>query len=241
MCIDTSGKKDWQRIIDSQKTSLQLKQGEEGKLKMASKTNPKAIKKPAVISPDYSIQIVDYLSDLTIEIDDTNFLYRARIGLFLMDFPEEDNSEIEKSQEGAHVLSNLDGKGKLIEPTRVTNSKHVSQWLFTDLDYGTYQVSMIQAGKPLDCFNLIDVEFTVTESLSERLKKSYAAHNYSTMQTHFSSKIEDQQGVLKVPLTLPIDLNSYRFMAGGKHEQNYILISDLFALNEDSDQNVIKI
>jgi len=40
---------------------------------------------------------------------------------------------------------------------------------------------------------------------------------------------------------LPIDLNSYRFMAGGPTEDRYLLFSDFFELNDDEEQNKISL
>ena len=53
--------------------------------------------------------------------------------------------------------------------------------------------------------------------------------------------MENWFGVLKIPSTLPIDLGSYRFLGGGLNEQEYLLFSELFELNDDSDLNMISL
>lgn len=57
----------------------------------------------------------------------------------------------------------------------------------------------------------------------------------------YMSKEEEWNGVFRLPSALPIDLNSLRFMGGGSAEENYILFSDLFELNDDADKNKISL
>ena len=38
-----------------------------------------------VKAPEYQIEILNDMSDLTIEIDDTNFLYGAKVGIYSLD------------------------------------------------------------------------------------------------------------------------------------------------------------
>ena len=59
--------------------------------------------------------------------------------------------------------------------------------------------------------------------------------------SHYTSKMEDYHGVAKNPSSLPVDLGSFRFLGGGKHEHDYLLFSDLFEMNDDSALNVMKI
>ena len=58
---------------------------------------------------------------------------------------------------------------------------------------------------------------------------------------HYQSKIEDYQGVVKKPSSLPVDLSSFRFLGGGKNEQDYLLFSELFELSDDTSKNIIKV
>ena len=55
------------------------------------------------------------------------------------------------------------------------------------------------------------------------------------------SKQEEWQGVYRLPSSLPIDLNSYRFLAGGPAEGRYLLFSDFFELNDDDERNKISL
>jgi hypothetical protein len=43
--------------------------------------------------------------------------------------------------------------------------------------------------------------------------------------------------MFKLPSTLPLALDSYRFLGGGATEENYVLFSDYFLLNDDKMQN----
>ena len=47
------------------------------------------------------------------------------------------------------------------------------------------------------------------------------------------SKEEDFMGVIKMPLQMPQDLNSFRFLGGTQNEEDYILFSELIELNDD--------
>ena len=55
------------------------------------------------------------------------------------------------------------------------------------------------------------------------------------------SKQEEWNGVYRLPSSLPIDLNSYRFMGGGSTEDRYLLFSDFFELNDDESKNKISL
>ena len=55
------------------------------------------------------------------------------------------------------------------------------------------------------------------------------------------SKQEEWNGVYRLPSSLPIDLNSYRFMGGGITEDRYLLFSDFFELNDDEERNKISL
>ena len=48
-------------------------------------------------------------------------------------------------------------------------------------------------------------------------------------------------GVIKMPLQMPQDLNSFRFLGGTQNEEDYILFSELIELNDDETQNVFKV
>ena len=64
-------------------------------------------------------------------------------------------------------MANLGGKGTQIEPTKIFTAKHMTKWLFTDMKMGKYRLILTQSAKPKDCFNLIDVKFTLSPSLNE--------------------------------------------------------------------------
>lgn len=57
----------------------------------------------------------------------------------------------------------------------------------------------------------------------------------------YMSKSEEWQGVYRLPSSLPIDLNSYRFLGGGPAEDRYLLFSDFFELNDNEDQNKVNL
>ena len=55
------------------------------------------------------------------------------------------------------------------------------------------------------------------------------------------SKEEDFMGVIKMPLQMPQDLNSFRFLGGTQNEEDYILFSELIELNDDETQNLFRV
>ena len=133
----------------------------------------------------------------------------------------------------------MNAGGSLVQATRFVSAKHMSQWIFTDLDKGRYRVRMTQASKPIDCFNIIDVRFKASKPITSLLQNSFG--NTGNDSTRYLSKIEDWEGVMRTPSALPLDLNSFRFLGGGANENKYLLFSDYFQLNDDSALNVITI
>lgn len=53
----------------------------------------------------------------------------------------------------------------------------------------------------------------------------------------FMSKQPESEAFRRIPVALPADLNSLRFLGGG--EQKYLLVTELFALNEDETSNTL--
>ncbi len=43
--------------------------------------------------------------------------------------------------------------------------------------------------------------------------------------------------MFKIPSTLPLALDGYRFLGGGASEENYLLFSDYFLMNDDESLN----
>ena len=64
--------------------------------------------------------------------------------------------------------------------------------------------------------NLVEVVFRATESIDSLLNDNYKIGN--TVDRYMSKK-EGEYGVYKLPSSLPIDLNSFRFLAGGDSEE----------------------
>ena len=55
----------------------------------------------------------------------------------------------------------------------------------------------------------------------------------------YQSKQNDQETVRRIPVRLPIDLNSFKYLGGGGKEQGYLLVSEYFKLQEDDQLNKI--
>lgn len=55
----------------------------------------------------------------------------------------------------------------------------------------------------------------------------------------FLSKQNDQDPVRRIPVHLPIDLNSFKYLGGGGQEQGYLLVSEYVRLQEDDSLNKI--
>jgi hypothetical protein len=103
-----------------------------------------------------------------------------------------DNDDAAREQRGAKVLDNLSGRGSLLEPARVLTSKHVTQYIFTDLRKGKYRVVMNQSAKPPVCINVIDVNFSLEKSLNELLSSQYSEQlKHNGAKSRFISKLED--------------------------------------------------
>ena len=61
------------------------------------------------------------------------------------------------------------------------------------------------------------------------------------MQVRYQSKIEvNKNGVFKLPTAMPVHIDGYRFLGGGKGEENHVLFSDTYSLNDDESLNVFK-
>ena len=56
---------------------------------MVSKAVGKDAKKAQIQAPEYTIQMQDSSSDLTVEIDDTNFLYGAKFALYRVNMDDD--------------------------------------------------------------------------------------------------------------------------------------------------------
>jgi hypothetical protein len=85
-----------------------------------------------------------------------------------------------EEEQGALVLGNLIGKGTKVEPTKISNGKHMTKWIFSDLEKGKYRLVMTQVAKPNTCFNLIDVSLSLTPSISKLLLARYQMEHPQT-------------------------------------------------------------
>ena len=86
---------------------------------------------------------------------------------------------------------------------------------------------------------MVEVLFRATDSVESILNDYYRLGN--GQGDRYMSKQEEWNGVYRLPSSLPIDLNSYRFMGGGSTEDRYLLFSDFFELNDDEKKNKISI
>ena len=121
----------------------------------------------------------------------------------------------------------------------IVTLKHQTKWIYVNLEAGKYKVRAIQPQKSASCLNIIDVTFKVTDTIESLLNDFYRLGEGSA--DRYMSKEEEWNGVFRLPSALPIDLNSLRFMGGGSTEENYLLFSDLFELNDDADKNKISL
>lgn len=51
----------------------------------------------------------------------------------------------------------------------------------------------------------------------------------------------DSDIIKRLPISLPMDLNSFRYLGGGVQEKKYMLFSDLIELSPDDTQNKISL
>lgn len=119
-------------------------------------------------------------------------------------------------------------------------AKHMTKYLFADIKKGKYRVLMNQSAKPINCINIVDVKLSLERSLNEIMSMRYSAQaKHNGNNKRYISKMEDWFGVFRLPSILPVNLGSYKFLAGGVHEQDYLLFSELLELNDDESKNVM--
>lgn len=62
-----------------------------------------------------------------------------------------------------------------------------------------------------------------------------------SQQIRYQSKTETGLGLLKLPTTMPVQLDSFRFLGGGAIEERYVLFSDTYMLGENELDNSFRL
>ena len=152
-----------------------------------------------------------------------------------------DSKQDDPAGRGMHtLLGHIWGGKNTLEADSISSPKHMTKYMFRNVPVGTYSVHLEQPEKPKKCNNVVDVLFQVSQSIEARLHEQFSEGK--SKQTRFQSKLEnDQNGSFKLPSTLPLALDSYRFLGGGSTEDKYVLFTDNYVLNDEESLNYFSI
>ena len=125
-------------------------------------------------APKYEIEIKQDDSDLEVSIESSDHLY----GSILQIISEEHDDEGSRSESGRGMFSFLNkvlGDRHIIQPAHIAVIKHMTKVRYMGLSAGKYIVRMAQPAKPAGCDNVVDVLFTVNQSLEKRVQEKFAS------------------------------------------------------------------
>ena len=191
----------------------------------------RASRRQAHGAPIYTVELTSDDQDLEIVVDHSDILYGVNIILI--------DKQAEEINDRADLRKVLGDDQGILKPHMTVNTKHQTKWVYNGLDKGKYIVRAIQPQKSSSCLNMIEARFRATDSMESILNDYYRLGNGSG--DRFMSKQEEWNGVYRLPSSLPIDLNSFRFLGGGSTETRYLLFSDFFELNDDESKNKISL
>ena len=72
-------------------------------------------------------------------------------------------------------LKKVLGDKHIIQPAHIAVIKHMTKLRYMGLSAGKYIVRLAQPAKPAGCDNVVDVLFTVNQSLEKRVQEKFAS------------------------------------------------------------------
>jgi len=97
-------------------------------------------------------------------------------GATLQIIPEEHDDETSPSlgRGLGNLMSRVFGKLHALPADRISSPKHMTKFMYRNLNPGKYIVKLHQPEKPSDCDNIVDVLFQVSQILEARLQERFS-------------------------------------------------------------------